>query len=118
MNQQQLSSNTKPFSQTIRLRNKWLRVRVTLQPLKKVKIVILCRNLQLRLIPIGKTPWCYTYFFFSNKYFRKICKVLGKFGRENQISHFELKFATNTTSNMYNSAVTFTFSVLDWENPI
>ena len=42
---------------------------------------------------------------------------LGKFGPENQNCQFKLKFVTSTNSNMQNSVVMFTFSVLSWKYP-
>ena len=40
---------------------------------------------------------------------------LGKFGPKNQNCQFKLKFGTRTNSDMQNSLVMFTFSVLDWK---
>ena len=42
---------------------------------------------------------------------------LGKFGPKNQNCHFKLKFGSQTNSNMQDSVVLFTFSVLDWKHP-
>ena len=49
--------------------------------------------------------------------------LLGKLGQKNQSCQFKLKFGTYTNSNMQNSMVVFTFSVLDrkhpfWENMV
>ena len=45
--------------------------------------------------------------------FRWEAPFLGKFGSKNHNCQFKLKFATETNSNMQNSMVVFTFSVLD-----
>ena len=45
--------------------------------------------------------------------FRLETSFLGKFGPKNQTCQFKLKFDTLTISNMQNSMVLFTFSVLD-----
>ena len=37
--------------------------------------------------------------------------------KKNQTCEFKLKFGTYTNSNMQNSMVMFTFSVLDWKQP-
>ena len=42
---------------------------------------------------------------------------LGKFGPKNQNCHFKLKFGIQTNSNMQDSVVLFTFSVLDRKHP-
>ena len=43
----------------------------------------------------------------------KYIPFLGKLGPKNQNCQFKLKFGTYTNSNMQNSMVVFTFSVLD-----
>ena len=67
---------------------------------KKIKAVSLSWNSILRL-------FC----------FRPETPFLGKFGPKNQNCQFNLKFGTWTNSNMENSMVVFTFSVLDWKHP-
>ena len=42
---------------------------------------------------------------------------LGKFGAKSQNYQFKLEFVTSTNSNMQNSVVMFTFSVLSWKYP-
>ena len=42
---------------------------------------------------------------------------LGKFGPKNQNCQFQLKFGTQTNSNMQNSMALLTLSVLDWKHP-
>ena len=50
--------------------------------------------------------------------FRSEFPFLGKFGPKNQNCQFKLKFGTKPNSNMQNSMVVFTFSVLDRKHPI
>ena len=45
--------------------------------------------------------------------FRPETPFLGKFSPKNQICQFKLKFGTKTNSNIQNSKVVFTFSVLN-----
>ena len=45
--------------------------------------------------------------------FRPQVPFLGKFGPQNQIFLLEVKFGTETISNMQNSVVMFTFPVFD-----
>ena len=80
--------------------------------LQKIKIVTLSWNVVPRLIQICRIHWWCSYFpFYLGNSF------LGKFGPKNQNCQFKLKFGTSTNSNMQNSVVVFTFSVLDQKQP-
>ena len=48
--------------------------------------------------------------------FRVETPFFSKFGPKNQNCKFKLKFGTWINSNMQNSMVVFTFSVLEWEH--
>ena len=65
-------------------------------------------NLLLRIIRICRFQWWYSFFFL-----RQETPFLDKFGPKNQSCQFKLKFCTKTKSNMQNSMVVFSFSVLD-----
>ena len=62
-----------------------------------------------RLIRICRIEWWCPLF-----HFRLETTFLGKFGSKNRNCQFTLKFGTKTNSNIQNSVVMFTFSVLDW----
>ena len=84
---------------------------------QKMKVVRLSRNLLPTLIRIGRMQWWYSIKFCFQTEF----PFSGKFGPKNQNWQFKLKFVILTNSNMQNSLVVFTFSVLDrkhcfWEN--
>ena len=49
--------------------------------------------------------------------FRPETPFLGKFGPKDQNRQFKLKFGNKTISNVQNSMVVFTFSVLDRKHP-
>ena len=49
--------------------------------------------------------------------FKPETAFLGKFGSKNQNGQFELKFGAYTNSNMQNSMVVYTLSVLDLKKP-
>ena len=66
--------------------------------------------------------WYLDYFEYAEfkSYVHFFCcwpetSFLGKFGPKNQNYQFNLNFGTLTNSNMENSIVVFTFSVLDWK---
>ena len=79
---------------------------------KKIKIVILSRNLVPRLIRIFRIQWWCSLFLFQNRN-----TIFGQFGPKNQNCQYNLKFGTQTNSNMKNSMMVFTFSVLYWKHP-
>ena len=75
---------------------------------KAIKTVSVSRNLVLILIRIRRIQWwCSLFLFWLGIPF------LRKLGPKNQNRQFKMKFGTLTNSNMQNSMVVFTFSVLD-----
>ena len=79
---------------------------------KKIKIVSLGWNLVPRLTRVCRIQWRCSLFCFKPE-----TLFLGKFGPKNENCQFKLKFGTKTNSNMQNSMVVFTFSVLYWKHP-
>ena len=85
---------------------------------KKIKIVSLRWNLVPRLIRICRTQWWFSLFYAElNGDFLTGITLFGKLGPKNQNCQFKLKFGTFTNSNMQNSIVLSTFSVLDGKHP-
>ena len=91
---------------------------------QKIKIVSLNWNLVPRLIRICRIqcqcPLC--MFQTGNAIFwqiwsKKTTPFLIKFGPKNQNCQFKLKFGTQINSNVQNSKVLFTFSVLYQKHP-
>ena len=78
----------------------------------RIKIVSLRWNLILRLIGVCRVQWRCSLFLFR-------LEILfgGKFGPKNEDCKFKLKFDTQKNSNILNSVVMFTFSVLYWKYP-
>ena len=77
---------------------------------QKIKIVSLGWNLLPGLPRICRIQWWYSLFCF-----RLETPFLSKFGPKNQNCQFKPKFGSYINSNMPNSMVVFTFSVLDWK---
>ena len=80
---------------------------------QKIKTVSLRWNSVPRLIRICRIQWCCPLFRFRPE---KLC-FFGKFSPKNQNCQFKLKLGTYTNSNMQNSMVLFTFSVLHGKYP-
>ena len=83
---------------------------------QKIKIACLRWNLEPELIPVF---WIQRWYSFSLLWTGK--HISGKFGPINQNCLFKMKFGIWINSNMLNSMVMFTLSVLDqkynfWEN--
>ena len=75
---------------------------------QKIKTVSLSWNFVLRLIPICRISWRWSFFPSSTEN-----TLLGQIWSKNMSGTFRLKFATKTNSSMQNSMVVFTFPILE-----
>ena len=80
---------------------------------QKIKFVNIGWNLVSRLIRMCRIQWWCSFFLF---YLGWKNPFLDKLGPQGQNCQFKMKFGTYINSNMQNSMVVFSFSVLDWKH--
>ena len=77
---------------------------------EKVKIVSLSQTL------VSKLPWTCRIQWWCSLFLKRETPFSGKFGPKKRKGHFQLEFSSKNYSNMQNSMVVFTFSVLEWKH--